>query len=193
MRRPAIYSFTAMSLLLFAIACSSSKDYVIESDYSYHGKFKKYSTFTFVDQRGSGDDSAIYNPILEEAITYRLKLQGYKQTEDDPNLLVSYRIFFDDFDFVGYHQPEIENWSKRENLDEKYDPVEYDLRQGTLLILLHDRKKRRVIWQGYASGVFGNRNFDNERYLKRAVRSIFDQYRFFAEGYMVNNQQFEEN
>jgi hypothetical protein len=187
------YSFLFTVAFLVLVGCSGSKDYVIESDYSYHGKFKKYSTFTFVDQRGSGDDSAIYNPIIEDAITYRMKLQGYKQTEEDPNLLVSYRIFFDDFQFMGYNQPNIDQWVKRENIDEKYDPIDYKLRQGTLLILLHDRKKRRVIWQGYASGLFGNENFDNERYMKRAVRSIFDQYRFFADGYMVNNEQFKEN
>ncbi len=176
--------FLSAVLLTFA-SCSGTKDFLIESDYSYHGKFKKYKTYTFVDQAGSAEDSAIYNPIIEDAINYRMKLQGYEQTDDKPSLLVSYRMFFDDFEFLGYNQPQIDQWSKYEKEDEEYDPIEYELREGTLLILFHDRKKRRVIWQGYASGVFGNRNFNNDRYMKRAVRSIFDQYRFFAEGYLV--------
>ena len=173
-------------LALFTLAsCGGTKDYIIESDYSYSGKFKKYKTFTFVDQTGSDIDSAVFNPIIEEAITYRMKLQGYEYTDKKPNLLVSYRMFFDNFEFLGYNQPEIAHWSKTEKEDEEYSPVEYALREGTLLILFHDRRKRKVIWQGYASGVFGAKSFNNKRYLKRAVRSIFDQYRFFAEGYMV--------
>ncbi len=180
----------AVSALLF-LGCSSSKDYLIESDYSYHGKFRKYKTFTFVDQTSSEENKAIYNPYIEDAIKYRMKLQGYKYTEKKPSLLISYRMFFDDFEFMGYNQPDIESWSKRGDDEEDYDPIEYGLREGTLLILLHDRKQRRVIWQGYAAGVFGNQDFDNERYLKRAVRSIFDQYRFFADGYMVKNQEVE--
>jgi len=187
MKKSQLRSLLPVGLLatLFLASCGGTKDYLIESDYSYSGKFKKYKTFTFVDQTGTDSDSAIFNPIIEEAITYRMKLQGYEYTDDKPNLLVSYRMFFDNFDFLGYNQPEIEHWTKTEKEDEEYNPVEYELREGTLLILFHDRRKRKVIWQGYASGVFGNKRFNNERYLKRAVRSIFDRYRFFAEGYMV--------
>ena len=184
MKNSSIVLFLAIAILA---SCSSSKDYLIESDYSYHGKFRKYKTFTFVEQGNNSEDPAVFNPIIEDAIKYRMKLQGYKYTDKKPNLLVSYRMFFEDFGFMGYNQPDIEAWAKRENIDENYDPIEYELRKGTLLVLLHDRKKRRVIWQGYASGVFGNKEFNNERYLKRAVRSIYDQYRFFAEGYMVKN------
>ncbi|MDW7694022.1 DUF4136 domain-containing protein [Flammeovirgaceae bacterium SG7u.111] len=173
-------------IVLFSFSCSSSKDYLIESDYSYSGKFKKYKTYTFVKQADADKDPSIYNSIIEDAISYRMKLQGYKRSDSKPNLLVSYRIFFDDFEFMGYSQPNIEAWARTENEEEEYNPVEYDLKRGTLLVLLHDRKKRKVIWQGYAAGVFGNKEFDNDRYLKRAVRSVFDQYRFFAEGYMVN-------
>ncbi len=180
-------SIALFLVITFLASCNSSKDYLIESDYSYHGKFRKYKTFTFVDQGDNSENPEVFNPIIEDAIKYRMKLQGYKYTERKPNLLVSYRMFFEDFGFMGYNQPDIEAWAKRENIDEDYDPIEYELRKGTLLVLLHDRKKRRVIWQGYASGVFGNKDFNNDRYLKRAVRSIYDQYRFFAEGYMVKN------
>ncbi|MGK7396837.1 MAG: DUF4136 domain-containing protein [Candidatus Cyclobacteriaceae bacterium M3_2C_046] len=177
------------AILVFLLTgCFNFRDYMVESDYSYYGKFKKYKTFNFLNYTNPDVDTTMHNLLIEESIKSRLELQGYRLTNEEPNLIVSYKIFFDDFKFQGYNQPDIELWSKNENEEEDYDPVKYELRQGTLLILLWDNKREKAIWQGYASGLFGNPYANNERYLKRAVRSIFDRYRFFAEGYMVESR-----
>jgi hypothetical protein len=109
-------------------------------------------------------------------------------TDRNPNLIVSYKVFYDNFKFQGYNQPDIEEWADREDEEEEYDPVKYSLTEGTLLVLLWDNKREKAIWQGYASGLFGNPYANNDRYIKRAIRSIFDQYRFFAEGFMVDSR-----
>ncbi|MEN7551413.1 DUF4136 domain-containing protein [Rapidithrix thailandica] len=182
-------STSLFALLALALAsCMNYNEYLVESDYSYQGKFKNYRSYKFINQISAVPDSSIYNPIIEDAIAYRMKLQGYRMDDSKPNLLVSYKIFFNDLEFRGYNQPKIEYWVKTENDEEAYDPIEYDLKRGTLLILFFDRKREKVVWQGYASGVFGNKYFDNNRYLKRAVRSIFDQYQFLAEGFMVERK-----
>ncbi len=133
-------------------------------------------------------DSSMQNDIVEKAIKIRLQQQGYRMSANKPNILVSYKLFYDDFDFNGYNQPSIEDWVATEDEDEDYDPIRYNLREGTLLVLLFDRKREKSIWQGYASGVFGASDDEQaQKNLRRAVRSIFDRYQFLAEGFVVED------
>jgi len=133
-------------------------------------------------------DESMSNAVIENAIKRRLELQGYREKEVKPNLLVSYRVYFDSLVFRGYDQPEIEKWVKSQRVDEEYNSRNYDLRKGTLLIQLFDRKQEKSIWQGYATGVYGNIYFDNERQLKVAVRSILDRYQFLAEDFLQDKE-----
>ena len=128
------------------------------------------------------------NAVIEKAIVARLGVQGYRRKAEKPNLLVSYKVYYDSLNLRGYDQPDIELWAKRADPDEKYDVRQYDLRKGTLLIQLYDRKQERSIWQGYATGIYGNLYFNNERQLKIAVRSILDRYQFLAEDFMENKE-----
>jgi hypothetical protein len=183
--------FVGLLLVAFIfIGCSTSQKIKVESDYSYHGKFKKYKSFDFVRDAAMLNDTAInlQNRIIEDEIRFRMGLMGYKQTDKKPDLLISYRIFFDDLRFTGFNQPDIEEWIRYEDEKEKYDPVKYNLRQGTLLILFFDGKQQRTVWQGYASGIFGNALFASEKMLKRPVRAIFDRYRFLAEGFSYDER-----
>ncbi|MCU0394050.1 MAG: DUF4136 domain-containing protein [Thermoflexibacter sp.] len=172
-------------------ACMSSRKYQVESDYSYQGKFKKYKTFAFL--KDTNADTSLQNSIIEEEIKFRMELLGYKLDEKKPHLLVSYKIFYDNLRFTGYSQPEIEAFVKNEEyLDEKdqnYDPIKYNLREGTLLIVFFDGKQERAIWQGYASGIFGNAFFNSSKYLKKPVRLIFDKYKFLADGFIYNDKE----
>lgn len=179
-------SYFIVPLLIIFASCYSYREYPVEYDYSYHGKFRNYKTFDFIHHTSA--DETVSNATIQNAIVNRLALQGYKQKDVKPNLLVSYKIFFDSLNFRGYDQPEIEKWVKYQKTDENYDPRQYDLRKGTLLIQFYDRKQERSIWQGYATGVYGNIYFDNERQLKIAVRSILDRYQFLAEDFLKNKE-----
>ena len=176
--------------LIFLSGCYSYREYPVEYDYSYHGKFKKYKSFSFFHNDSATPDSTVSKEVIENIIKSRLQTQGYKYNEDKPNLLVSYMIYYDSLNFRGYDQPDIETWVKYENLEkeEEYNPHKYDLRKGTLLIQLYDLKQERSIWQGYATGMYGNIYFNNERQLKIAVRSILDRYQFLAEDFMANKE-----
>ena len=180
----------AVLTLIWLASCMGYKEFPVESDYSFEGEFKRYKTFNFLDTKSSGPDSSLQNQVIEDAIRARMELQGYKYSENDPRLLVSYKIFYDSLFFTGYEQPDIELFVEYEdNIDKEMDPVKYNLRQGTLLVLMYDRERKKSIWQGYASGVFGNQYFSDKRYLQGAVRSIFDQYKVFAEGFVVNRKK----
>ncbi len=73
---------------------------------------------------------------------------------------------------------EVGSWN---TADATYDPVLCDLREGTLLISFYDRKLKKTIWQGYASGIFGNDRFDNNRFVRHIVFRIMDKYRVLAD------------
>ena len=178
--------YLLFTLLIIIAGCYSYREYPVEYDYSYHGKFRNYKTFDFVHH--TANDETVSNATVRNAIVNRLGLQGYRQKELKPNLLVSYKIYYDSLNFRGYDQPEIEKWVKYQKSDENYNARQYDLKKGTLLIQFYDRKQERAIWQGYATGVYGNIYFDNERQLKIAVRSILDRYQFLAEDFLKNKE-----
>jgi len=177
-----------LSIVLLVSGCFSYREYPVEYDYSYHGKFKKYHTYAFLENAAESSDSLATNEIIEKVIKDRLAVQGYRYKNEKPNLLVSYKIYFDSLNFRGYDQMDIEDWVKYSKTTIDYDKHKYTLKKGTLLIQLYDRKQNRSIWQGYATGVYGNIYFNNERQLKIAVRSILDRYKFLAEDFMENKE-----
>jgi hypothetical protein len=183
------YPLLAIALLAVFGSCMNESRFLVEYDYSYKGNFKKYNSFCFVDN-GSADerDTTMSNPIIQDAVRKQLELHGYRYNQRKPSLLVSYKIFKDDLRFQGFNQPEIENWISTEDEEVKYDPIKYSMMQGTLVVQLLDAKKHQTVWQGYASGIFNDQTLTSDRYLRRAVRSIFDKYRLFADGYIIENK-----
>ncbi len=166
-------------------SCFSSRDYVVESDYSYSGNFKKYKTYAFFNYYKHAQDSLVPDDLIKEAIKYRMSLLGYEEDEKNPNIIVGYKIFFQNFNFKGYDQPDIQEWLKQNSdLKEVYDPIKYKLLEGTMFIFLVDKKMNRAIWQGYNSGLIDPTYIDNEKFVRGTIRTIFDKYRIFAEGYI---------
>lgn len=175
----------AFVFIMILSSCLGSRDFVVESDYSYYGNFKKYKTYSFIDMQKFNEDTLIPENLIKDAIKFRMSLLGYQEDRQNPNILVGYKMFFSDFIFKGWDQPELEKWLDQQNIDEEtYDPVKYHLKQGTLMILFLDKKQEKAIWQGYNSGLIDTRTIDNERFVKGTVRTIFDKYRVFAEGYI---------
>lgn len=181
-----LYLFAIVLVLLNS--CLGYKEMPVEYDYSYKGNFKKYKTFDIMKPAGLADSSMI-NATIERSILSRMKFLGYKQTDSKPHLLISFKMFSDSLRFNGYNQPEIEQWISDGRDDINYDPKKLQMRSGTLLIQLYDRKQNRSIWQGYSTDLYGTINFADNRTLRNAVISILDKYRFWAEGFIESNGQ----
>lgn len=184
-----LYVFVLIGVLLSS--CLGYKELPVEYDYSYKGNFKRYRTFDIMRPAGVVD-SSMTNSIIEKSIIARMKFLGYRQVTNKPHLLIGFRMFDDSLRFNGYTQPEIEDWVKTQNENLNYDPQKFNMATGTLLIQLFDRRQNRSIWQGYATTVYGNIDFNNSRHLRNAVISILDKYRFWAEGFMENQTAPEE-
>lgn len=203
-------NFVSRSLpivLIVSLSACTSYDYVVHSDYSYDGNFDRYKSFAFVSNLNFGG-SEVEKETIERYLSGTLKAWGYELTDRRPGLMIFYSVYYEDLTFRGFNQPEFQHWIRsnysdkevvfkrdtlpdgtieealstegRSHSDETYDKVNYDFREGTLLISMLDRKKRKVIWQGYASGIFGPDSQKNERILRSAIGKILDEYRLLA-------------
>jgi hypothetical protein len=176
------FSLPILSALILS-SCLGYKELPVEYDYSYQGNFKRYRTFDIMKPMGFMD-STMTNVVIEKSILSRMKFLGYRQTDHRPHLIIGFKMFKDSLNFNGYKQPDIEEWVKSQNENLNYDPMKYNLKTGTLLIQLFDRRQNRSIWQGYATTLYGGIDFKNDRHLKNAVISILDKYRFWADGFV---------
>ncbi len=179
--------FPTLLLAISLSGCFSYRELPVEYDYSYSARFTKYKTFDMFEKATIDTDSSLYRDVIEETIIKRMGILGYKQSKKKPNLLISYRIFYDSLKFNGYNQPDIEDWVMRRTKEqETYNEQDFNLKQGTLLIQFFDRKQQKSIWQGYATSEFGGIKFQDDRNLRNAVISILDKYRFLADGFLEN-------
>jgi Domain of unknown function (DUF4136) len=172
-------------LILFFSSCGF-KELPVEYDYSYKGNFKRYRTFELMS--ASSADTSLTDQLIKKSILARMKFLGLRRTDRRPHLIIGYKIFNDSLRFNGYLQPSIEEWVKTQNQNLSYDPQKYTLQTGTLLIQFFDRRLNRSIWQGYATTVYGNIDYNNQSQLKNVVYSILDKYRFWAEGFIEGKE-----
>ena len=174
-------------MLLAMCSCLGYKELPVEYDYSYQGNFKKYRTYDMMKPIGV-KDSSMMNEAIEKSIASRMKFLGYKKTATRPHLIISYKMYHDSLKFNGYVQPDIEAWVKTRKENLNYDKKKYNLKTGTLLIQFYDRRQNRSIWQGYATALYGDIDYGNQRHLRNAVISILDKYRFWADGFLEQQQ-----
>lgn len=199
-----LYPFYALILLvILASSCATQRDYIIESDYSYSGRFNKYKTYDFLNMQD--DDSISHKEVIEKNISSKMSAQGYKQVSEKPDILISYKVFNDNFEMKGYQQPEFDTWVSNNwsdiwlandaglnptnpGIDAEYNETAYDMDKGTLHISFFDRKRRQTVWQGYASGVFATTEESAERSVKIATSKIFRQFRIISNGYVARRK-----
>ena len=191
MKSPAL--FTMIAMVFFS--CSSLQQRSIQYDYSYQASFNDYDSFKFIDP----NDLQPGNPVSDlifKSIHDRLQAQGYKYNDTSPSLLINYKIFDTEVDFVGYQQPGMNQFINRtddllrhdvtRNIANdrgfEYQYKRYKLKKGTLLISFFDIEQERTIWQGYASGIYVP-DAENDRFLKWAVGKILDKYEVISNNY----------
>lgn len=179
-----------VSITFLICGCFTQKDYVTEYDYNYQGSFKKYKTFAFIET--SDDESSLMSPVMNATIGARLGSQGFRQQEEKPDLLVSYKIFTDSIKYRGYVQPEFDYWLKRrgttyrddegelareQEKDETYNQVKYNKNDGMLVIYVIDSKQGNTIWQGYTATKFDFESPDFQADITRAAYRVMNEFK----------------
>ncbi|TGE07912.1 DUF4136 domain-containing protein [Hymenobacter fodinae] len=191
-----LFVLLLVGLSMALSGCLMSREARVESDYSFSGQFRRYRTYEFVSGDGIASDTSRLGEAVRDAIRTRMKVQGYRPAKRRPDLLVNFRLFEGTMRFRGYQQPDFSRWVKTGYADDDetpsdqrqgYSPVKMLLLDGTLLVTLIDNQTNRAVWNGYASGVSVPTGPQGELILRRSVRSIFDQYHVFTEGYLQGN------
>jgi hypothetical protein len=177
-----IYLLSALILLalssLVLSSCNSIK-LMVDNDYSYETDFTKYKTYNFLNCE---IDTSFVCSEIQDAIRRQMKARGYKVVSDAPGLLVSYSIIRDRVDYKGYFQPSLDRWVNHFDGDDTYKTQNFHFGGGMILVSLLDADSSRLIWRGYASGVFNKQVNKPINYYRSVVRNIFDQYPLFAAG-----------
>jgi hypothetical protein len=186
--------FYLILLLILISSCFSQRDFIAEYDYSYRGNFKRYQTFGFVEETGRDPSSS--QPVIEKTIVSRLGSQGFRQRENNPDMLITYKLFFDQVKYRGYVQPDFDMWLDKKGIEvvseeeedededseekrevgEDYNKVKYKENEGMLVIFVID-KRGNTIWQGYTSASFDYYSPNLSVDLARATYRIMDQFR----------------
>ena len=186
MKKP-LHNILICLITISLTSCFSVREYVIDYDYSFNGKFADYQTFSFLNEVGREGDPSYFNQVVEDYIRQRMKTQGYIYTDNKykTDLLLSYRLFYGNMKAKAYDQPNLEEWvEKTSNKEEDiYRPVEYEFQKGTMYVFMLDQQSEEVVWQGYANGLIGNPDFFDKNEIKRVIWSIFNQYKLLASGF----------
>ncbi len=192
-------------LIIVCSGCFTQKDYIAEYDFNYNASFKRYKTYGFVENPVK--DSTGFYQTIENTITSRLGSQGFKFKDEKPDLLINYKIFFDQVKYRGYEQPNFDYWLQRQgtplakteveeeeeeeeaknkenkNKDENYNNVKYTDNNGMLVIFVIDNKRGNTIWQGYTAAPFDFYSPEIRSDLTRATYKVMDQFRVLTRTY----------
>ncbi|HEX6171059.1 MAG TPA: DUF4136 domain-containing protein [Chitinophagaceae bacterium] len=170
-------------------AFSQKKDIQVESDKALNKDFGKFKTFAFASMIDSNLEAGLYflNDLvfksqLREAVQEELMGLGYRMDKKNPDLVVNFRVFEEPTTLKGFEGYGSSYWG-----NQKYrhisDQTTYDVKAGTLLVSLLDKKDAQVVWQGFASGLIDNDKFIKDKAtIRQAVSLIMDDY-----GVRVNN------
>lgn len=159
-------------------SCNSLK-LMVDNDYSFETNFTKYKDYTFLN---CDLDTSFICSEIQDAIRRQMKSRGYAINETSPGLLVSYSVIRDRVEYKGYSQPSMSRWVNKYDSDNTYRVQDFNFGGGMVLVSLLDAESSKLIWRGYASGVFNKKVRKPMNYYRNVVRTIFDQYPLFAAG-----------
>ncbi|MFC0185187.1 protein of unknown function [Pseudarcicella hirudinis] len=164
-----------LAAILGFISCSR-QNYLVGSAYHKANDEDevKYDSFTCIES----DSILSYEPVISE-ISSQMKLRGYANLADKPQIIVFYALFPNEVNLSVLRRT-FRGFGKEE-FNEELDRIR--LKRGTLLIQFIENETNRPIWMGYASGL-ANKHAIDEKTLHQATRTILDNYRVFAVGYI---------
>ncbi len=177
------------SLLLLIPSCKLIKPVAdIATNYDPNASFENYLTYSMISNEFSSTPPVLKETI-ERQISNMLQVRGYKQSAVHPDLLVFYSLFPGSVSLgtvktnqVGYDKIKIKP-------DISLSPVRTTLKGGVLVIQLIDARKGITVWHGHASRILEVQSVKQETYIRHKVRSLFDKYDYFAQGFLVSRHK----
>ena len=160
-----------------------SQSITVESDENLRADFSDIKTFGFTSQVDDRLDPGLYflNDLafkseIRQAVESELMGLGYTKATSEPDMIVNFRVFQEPVTIKGFEGLGTTYWTGSTVRDPD-SATEYDLKAGTLMVHLVNRKTGELVWQGFASGLIDNDKFIKDQVkVREAVSMIFDQF-----------------
>ena len=180
-----ILSSTLAAIFVFA-SCTTASHIEVAPGVS----FANYKTFGFASDTGAKNpnraDNEIVDNNIKNFISADLEKQGWKETDQQPDVLVDYNVVVEKavrqqtdpmypYPYSSYfYSP----W--RHRMAYYYSPAflggyhtyNVPFKQGTLTVNMIDAKTNKLIWQGWTKGEVDSKNVTTNE-MKGDVKSIF--------------------
>lgn len=117
---------------------------------------------------------------MVDEIETQMEARGFVQTSKSPDIVIVCSIFEDKL--------KIKDSRKLEEDKSSYATRKVTLNGGTLMIQMIDENLNKSVWLGMASGFIRPNKSIEERQLKAITRSIFDEYKLVAYGYLPKQE-----
>jgi hypothetical protein len=178
-------------ILLFAgiwlSACSSSS-LMVRSDYDRQANFRQYTTYRIEPVKNADKldpvlNSSINQKRINQALEIEMKARGYVQAGDEADLVISYQTDSRDRQEVRNNNPYLGGyyyWWRNNTQVRNYN-------ENRLIINMVDATTNQLVWQGWATGEWGNNKKDMELVFREAVYKIMKEYPHRAGGQTYQN------
>ncbi len=181
---------TGIMIAMMCVTMAYSQSITVRSDRNLDINFDKYKTFGFASQVDNELDEGFFflNDLLlkaqvREAVEGELMGLGYREDEQQPDLIVNFRVFEEPVRIKGIEGYGLTYWGGELYRDIS-DTTTYNVDAGTLLVSLVDREEGAIVWNGFASGLIeGDKFIKDEGKIREAVNLIFNEYNQRAKEY----------
>jgi hypothetical protein len=196
-------------IMLFSVGCAERPAYTVAGQQAIGPdvNFNEYSTYTWSTQVGGPNGGAMFlnDLILKRkivhAVAHELDARGYKYSEQDPDLIVNFRVFEESTEIRNVRDIGPGFWGPGEAIIEgtgavpspmrptatmrggsvpkgvEAEQAPYRLEAGSIFVQMVDKDTGEVVWQGFASGLTdGNVFSKDEERVNTAVSKIFQQF-----------------
>jgi Domain of unknown function (DUF4136) len=160
---------TCVALMLL---CACAPNVVV--DYDKSADFSKYRTY------GWGTGMPAKNPETDrqivEAIDGHLANKGFKRTESDPDLVVTYHAAT--HEDVDYHEGDYAGSGPRFGSAISPEALDTPMRVqiGTIMVDMYDPKQKRRIWHAVGSDVMMNDAAKTAAEIKKGAAKMFENF-----------------
>lgn len=168
-----------IAITLLTISSCSISQYSVITDADQDADFNLYKSYYWSDefQSDQGKDPLFYNSLtkkrLKSAIESEMKGRGYVLDASKPDLLINSRVLVEEKSnqstvayapYSFYYYP----FSPNTTISQR--------KQGGVIIELIDKKRRQLVWQGYAPDVLETNTKNKQEEIRKAVSMIFADY-----------------
>ncbi len=176
-------------LMILVSGCLNSTIY---SDYDRSNNFSLYKTYAWLPKNTKHNrefDDAIVDKNILNYVANELNSRGYHLNVDNPDILLDYDITVEkkvetistpvyrtSHNFSGYNNsfrsPAFRNGG---GYVPRYRNQKIVYKEGTLTVMVIDKKKNQMVWKGWSEGTFnGVATFEVE--LPKDIHALFKKY-----------------